>query len=279
MTDSLTDRAAPRAAFPAGSSAAALAAILGAEAGVFADHLAQLQHSDAPEHPHKARVALRRLRSALDGFAPILSRRARDRLGRQARNLFRILGPLREADVAAEKFAGPEDDGAMRASADAIRARVRAELAAAGAEKFAAQVAAALAGDALIDLDSRARRLAAAPVAVLAQFALQKAWTEVQGFGTDLAALSDEDRHEFRKDIKTLRYLSEFLGDGWPGKGRDRFLARMEKLQHSLGELNDIAVHTGGAPAEGELRGAYEASLTEAQAHWQKLAALGPWWF
>lgn len=264
---------------PVLSAADALKAILTAQADVFAKHYAALMTDDAPENPHKARVALRRLRSALDGFAPVLDDQARARLNRRARRLFRILGPLREADVAAEKFAAPRDDGTLGAAADEARAGARRRLERRGAGDFADTVRDALASGDLVSADPRHRRLAAAAVPVLAQFALQKAWTDVHGFGDDLAALSDEDRHEFRKDMKTLRYLSEFFGESWPGKAQDRFLSRMEKLQEALGHLNDIAVHTRGAALKGKLRDSHDVALSEAQEHWRKLSALGPWWF
>ena len=47
---------------------------------------------------------------------------------------------------------------------------------------------------------------------------------------------------------KKLRYASEFFADLFPGKRaarrRKRFTAGLKELQASLGELNDIVVHT-----------------------------------
>lgn len=273
MTDlsDLSDQPAPL------SAASALEHILTAQAEAFATAFAGLVESDEPEYPHKARVALRRLRSALDGFAPITDDGARKRMAGKARKLFRDLGPLRDADVMAHGFAAPEDKDAALAHADTLRAQVRSRLADRAAE-FAADMAEALQGGALIAGSGTARRLAGAPAPILAQLALQRAWAEVQSFGPGIATLSTEDRHEFRKDMKTLRYLSEFFAAYWPGAARDRFLARMEKLQDDLGELNDIAAVAGGAGEDPALTARFDKALEKAVRHWQRLSAEGPWW-
>ena len=70
-------------AVPHPSAAEALSAILSAQARAFEGHYAALRESDDPENPHKARVALRRMRSALEGFAPMLDDAARRRLSRR----------------------------------------------------------------------------------------------------------------------------------------------------------------------------------------------------
>lgn len=253
--------------------------ILREQAEVFDSHYAALRGgSDAAETTHKARVALRRMRSALDGFAPILGGDEARRLSRRARRLFRILGPLREADVAAETFGSDHDRDKMRARADECRAEARAALDKAGAGDFAADLAGLLDGGALIASRAPALRLARADSGLLGALALQRAWTEARVFGDSVAALDEEARHDFRKDMKTLRYLSEFFATSIPGKSPERFLSRMEDLQDDLGALNDIAVHAEGRPLDAALQRRADKAMAAAQGHWEKLRKLGPWW-
>lgn len=197
---------------PARLSAAALFdRILREQAGVFAKRHAALQEDDAPENPHRARVALRRLRTALDGYAPILDPKQARKLSRRARGLFRTLGPLREADVAVLSFGTGDDRDELVARAGARRAETREALVAERAADFAGEVEAALDSGTLMGGDDAARRMAAADAGLLAALALQRAWTEALVYGPALHALEDEPRHDFRKDMKSLRYLTEFF--------------------------------------------------------------------
>ena len=79
----------------------ALRRLIRAGALAFARHLAQLMTSDDPEGPHKARVALRRLRAAFTAFRPILRAPVYRRQTATLRNLGREIGLLRDADVLA----------------------------------------------------------------------------------------------------------------------------------------------------------------------------------
>ncbi|MRX50373.1 CHAD domain-containing protein [Paracoccus sp. S-4012] len=264
---------------PARLSAAALFdRILREQADVFARRHAALQQDDAPENPHRARVALRRLRSALDGFAPILDAKQARKLSRRARGLFRILGPLRDADVAVLSFGTGDDREAFVARAGAVRDGTREALVSARAADFAAEVEAALDSGRLMGGDAAARRMAAADAGLLAALALQRAWTEALVYGPALHSLEDEPRHEFRKDMKSLRYLTEFFAGSIEGAKPRRFLRRMEALQDDLGELNDIFVHAGDAPLGTELQRRVDRAMEAAEGHWARLRKLGPWW-
>ena len=67
--------------------------------------------------------------------------------------------------------------------------------------------------------------------------------------GTKLAELDPVRRHRIRIQAKKLRYASEFFGATFPGKKaarrRKEFIAALERLQDTLGDLNDISVHEG----------------------------------
>lgn len=264
-------------------------------AGLFAAHAERLAGeydrqrdailaSDAPEATHRARVALRRLRSLVAGFSPILDPKARKRLEKRLRDDFRALGPLRDADVRASALAGTPLAAEHAAGADDLRAELRQRLMAGEGPGLGGEVAALLDGAGPWDGSPAGQRLAVAPAAVLAQRTLQQAWSDVLAYGEDLTALDAETRHDFRKDMKTLRYLGEFFAPLWPGKRQRSFLKRMQKLQDALGALNDIA--TLLHPLAGEAPPDLAADLAEREAeavgdaakHWRKLRDEGPWW-
>lgn len=260
------------------SAARLLADILGGQAATFDKHLAAMADDYEPEGLHKARVALRRLRSALQGFAPILDRREARKLSRRARDLFRILGPLREADVAVESFATEGNRDELAARAVALRGDTRDRLRVEGADAFAAKVEALLRSGRLLDDDPAARRLARSDAPLLGALALQEAWTRVLAYGDSIEALGEEPRHDFRKNMKTLRYLTEFFVPVMAGRKPGKFIKRLEKLQEDLGELNDIAVHTRGGPLEADLQRRADKAMKAAETHWAKLRKAGPWW-
>ena len=260
------------------SAARLLEDVLRTQAGAFDKSLGALTSDYDPERLHKARVALRRLRSALQGFAPILDKDEARKLSRQARDLFRILGPLREADVAVESFATEADRELLAARALALRGETRDRLQAAGVDAFAARVESGLRDGRLLGKGPPARRLALSSAPLLGALALQEVWTRVLAYGDSIAALQEEPRHDFRKDMKTLRYLTEFFLPVMAGRKPAKFIKRLEKLQEDLGELNDIAVHTRGGSLEGDLQRRADRATRAAETHWAKLRKAGPWW-
>ena len=81
----------------------------------------------------------------------------------------------------------------------------------------------------------------AAPVAELAGQALNKRWKKVGKRARGLETLDTEQRHEWRKELKKLRYAVEFFSPLYPAKRVDSFLKRLKKLQTVFGDLNDAA--------------------------------------
>jgi len=79
------------------------------------------------------------------------------------------------------------------------------------------------------------------PIFELARLILQKRWKKLTKLGRDFKYLSPEARHEMRKSLKQLRYLSEFFGAVF-GKqaATSRFMARLKELQDVFGYLNDV---------------------------------------
>ncbi|MBU3031465.1 CHAD domain-containing protein [Paracoccus marinaquae] len=239
-----------------------------------------LSEDGTPEDVHAARVALRRMRSVLRGFSDMLTEKAERRLQRNLAERFRFLGPLRDADVQAEALTGDPGKEAAAKAAE-LRAGVRAELAKSDEPALPGQIEALLADDERLIRGDRCRRLAAAPVAVLASRALQVAWTELLAFGDDPTALPAVDLHEFRKRAKDFRYLSETFGPLCPGKAASASLKQLKVLQDSLGTLNDLHVMAGGEdsgplPHDAEEREA--VARTSATDAWRKLRKAPLWW-
>ena len=65
---------------------------------------------DKPDAVHKARVATRRLRSALRTFRPLLNRTVTDPLRREVQWLTGLLGAPRDAEVLLRHFQGMADE-------------------------------------------------------------------------------------------------------------------------------------------------------------------------
>lgn len=273
---------------PAHTAAEALADTIRALAAEYDVQRAAILETDDPEPTHKSRVALRRLRAVVAGFAPILSERGLKKLQRHLRTAFRDLGPLRDADVRAAEFAESPSAALHAGEAAELREKLRTSLRADNGPTLSQHVDGVLADPKFWGTGGSARRLAQAPARILGQRALHGAWTALLAFGDDLGALSIDDRHEFRKQAKAMRYLSEaFLGESPKGTA-DGFLARMEELQESLGTLNDIAglrAHAADAAAEGnpidlpvDLDEREKKDGKRATKGWRKLQKEGPWW-
>lgn len=267
---------APDRKMPAGD---ALALLAGRALDDFSRALEVVRHSEDPEGPHQARVALRRLRTHLRAARKLAQGEGLRPLEARARELFRILGTLRDADVLAHDV-GPADPATLArrfAEAAAVRAEVRARLAEAGADRFAAEAAAAIAAP-----DWRGPR-AERPFGRYAARALQRAFDRVAAHGKHLAEMPDPERHEARKDLKALRYLVDDFAPLFPRRDVAPFRKRLRRLQDSLGLLNDLALAAAAAEAEGTApdpaRAARRAeALAAAEDDWTALRKARPFW-
>jgi inorganic triphosphatase YgiF len=203
-----------------------------------------LLETGSAEALHQARVALRRLRSAFSSFKPLLVGDPRaDTLRPSLRWIAGELGQVRDLDVLIPKLAGADRErleevrvatwAQARAALESIRARELmidlAEWLAIGAwrtQPADPQCASRRISEMAADLLTRHRR-------------------RLKRRGHDLAALSDDDRHQARIEAKKLRYASEFFASLWTAKRETarhaRFVGALEKLQDHLGALNDRA--------------------------------------
>ncbi|OWK29589.1 CHAD domain-containing protein [Sphingomonas mucosissima] len=202
-----------------------------------------LRSNPEPDALHQARVALRRLRSALSIFKPVVADDRSRHLAAELRHLARSLGAARDLDVLIETL-GPHVNESVRA---------------AHAEAYAAALAtldAQRTRDLMIDLmawiasgDWRVRP--ADPAATnqtakrFASATLGKLRRRLKKRGSHLAELDDEERHQVRILTKKLRYATDFFGPLFTGKkARQRykvFSKKLAALQEHLGTLNDLA--------------------------------------
>jgi CHAD domain-containing protein len=237
--------------------------------------LPMLMQTDDPEGSHKTRVALRRLRSVLDGFRPLLGKSGLAGVRAEAKTMFRLIGTLRDAEIAALTLG---DSG----SVPATQAAVRTALDDSKAAQFARRVQ--------HQLDAkdwqRSGHLAAdwgrSPVTMLAELALEVAWSTCAAHGENLASLAPDRRHDLRKVLKTLRYLCDFFAPLWPRRDAGPFFVTLEALQAEIGVLTDLAALRTLIQPDPALRAAQDAkaaaALSAADGLWRALLAQGVWW-
>lgn len=258
---------------PGLSAGAALYRLLDRFAEDYGSALARLHDSDDPAGPHQTRVALRRLRSLLWAFAPILRRSRRKRWSDRSRDLFLAIGPLRDADVLAARPRAPEDAAAR---AERLRDETRERLRRMKAGDFARRLVSAARGGSWFRRGKTARRLRRGPVSALARGALDRAWARCLAHGGNLAALPEAEAHALRKDVKRVRYIAEDMAPLWPGAAAEAWIGRIKALQDQLGALTDLFLAAreqhGPPPAP-----PYDCvpGLTAA---WRRLAMTPPYW-
>jgi CHAD domain-containing protein len=244
----------------------------------FDRHLQGLMMSADPEFPHGARVALRRLRSSLAGFSPLIDKSVLAGLKHEVRMLSRHIGTLRDADMLAQGLATMSP----QAQHERLRAEVRQALAACDAGAFAARLRTLFQSDDWKRKGAKARRWQKARVRRVAVRALSRAWSACLEKGKSVKKMPPPDRHAFRKKLKTLRYLGEYFGDLWPGSSKDHTMEQLRQLQETLGVLNDIAtIHATSEPdqaAQTLLDARMSTALGTAEADWRKLRKRPPFW-
>jgi CHAD domain-containing protein len=190
---------------------------------------------------HDARVAVRRMRTALQLFDAAFSRRETRPLLRDLKALGDRLGAVRDLDVL---IASLREDPAFEGCgpiADDLEARQ---------ERGRTALFAYLDGQAYRDTrdalaafvagSSRGRRgderlCDAAPTLVW------RRWGAVRAYEAAVETASLDELHELRKDAKRLRYALEFLGE-LLGRQAKPLVEEIVTVQDALGVLHDAAV-------------------------------------
>jgi triphosphatase len=224
---------------------AALRAIIAQGLGVMLANTAALRDGHDPEYVHQARVALRRMRSAVR----LLDRSHADfpaALANDLRWAGRLLGDARDGDV----LAGETLPAFAAAAPPELGSRVQLLLDHACTRRDAARTAAtaALATPRYARLALRLQAWTLTPppagrtLARLAPRVLGRAHARLFAAAQFFAALSPERRHRVRILAKRLRYGLDVFSVALPPKPTERCIAALSGLQDVLGELNDAVV-------------------------------------
>jgi inorganic triphosphatase YgiF len=230
-------------------------------AAIVTDCLAQIRANEAPasegvdpEGVHQLRIGVRRLRSALRLFKPLLPRPQVEALNGELRWLAWELAPARDLDVFVDELIGPlasshQDDPALKTLRDEARAlraearrRVREALASPRYTRLVLNLGHWLARAAWTEqpLSEQSARLFL-PAEAYASQLLDRLHRKLVRLGRRMESASIEERHRLRIRAKRLRYAAESFRSLHPGKRTRRYLRRLSALQDVLGELNDVA--------------------------------------
>jgi inorganic triphosphatase YgiF len=220
-----------------------------------------LRAARRPEAVHQLRVGIRRLRTAIVAFGPMLADNRREAMKDELKWMTGELNDARNLDVfIADSFrpaaarrraqAGLSALGASLLSAqttayDRVEKAVRSRRCGQMMLELAAWIEAGpwtrTTGQAIAALRERPARVHAAEV-------IGKHHRKVIKRGRKLESLEPEARHHLRIQAKKLRYAGDFFTSLYTGKDARRLKTLTKALsafQDGLGELNDITVGAG----------------------------------
>lgn len=229
---------------PAMDAGAAFGAIARACLEHFAANRAGILAGEDPEYLHQGRVALRRLRTALGLFGPVLERRARRALRRDLRALLRKLGPARDWDVfvaftlAPALAAEPGNKGleTLLRRSDRLRRRAGERARRAAAAWPASQLERAF--HAVAPVPGPARL----PIRSHAREVLERCARRVRKRGKGIGKLGPAGLHRLRLAVKRMRYALHYFAPLFGERRVKPMREALESLQHALGGANDCAV-------------------------------------
>lgn len=231
----------------------AFVAVLWSTLAQLIGNLDGLSAGEDPEYLHQARVAVRRMRAALNFFEPALPEDALAWLNGELRWLGGGLGPARDWDVFVT-----ETLPAMRAGLFDCREFAALETAARrhrlGLLAHARRVAADVRLTRLVVrlglwLETREWRHSAndgwrntldAPLRTFADRRLADRHLRLLRRGKNLSRLSESQRHRLRIAAKKMRYGAEFMTALYSEKQVRPFVRALSELQDVLGGLNDL---------------------------------------
>lgn len=227
------------------SSGAALRTLMAHGLSVLLANTEALHGGRDPEFVHQARVALRRMRSALR----LLDRKHQDfpeSLAKELRWVGQTLGAARDWDVLVESTL----PAMVAATPKALRARMRTlqkgALRRRGQEHRKAVAALSSARFARLALRLQAWTLTPAPkggrLARRAPKLLARSHARLFDAARSFAQLSPQRRHRVRILAKRLRYALDVMSVALPAEPTERYVKALAELQDVLGELNDAAV-------------------------------------
>jgi inorganic triphosphatase YgiF len=215
-----------------------------------------LREAPTPEAVHQVRVGLRRLRTTLKAFKPVI-RDARLIAIRDGLKAFSAeLDPARNLDVfidgawAREPHPQGADDEAPRAALAAAYERARRAANSPAARRALLDILVWIEIGPWTQKGAESARRRDRPITDFAAASLEKSRTRLVDAGRHLARLAPPDRHKVRIQAKGLRYSADVFDQLFCDhpKRAHRFLKTLEKLLEDLGDLNDIATARVLAP-------------------------------
>lgn len=260
------------------------------------------------EGVHQMRVALRRLRSAINVFSSLVGTPALEDLKDEMRWLMSQLGPVRDTDVFIGEILDPvAKRHAQDSGIDELVALYHTNKAlyydqaldALASPRFATLILRLAAwiedGEWLTGPGFAERAELAEGIKDFAIADLARRHRKVLKAGRQLADLPPAERHAERIRIKRLRYSGEFFQSLFGGKKTRKYLTGLATLQDLLGKMNDIHVaHTllsGAVDATAQPRlgwaaglvagwhdSRYDPLLAELLDEWQKFETLAKFW-
>ncbi|HVI04718.1 MAG TPA: CHAD domain-containing protein, partial [Sphingomicrobium sp.] len=229
---------------------------------------------------HQARVAMRRLRSAMSLFRTAISDSQLPQLRAELRWFTRELGDARNLDVFLESRTLQEDEALLKDRREAAYDRVISEL---DSQRVRTMLLDLVAWSML----GKWREAGAAlyPFEPYASRRIDRLWHRISHAG-DVNAMDEEERHRLRIGIKKLRYALEFMDLIYVGESerKKKFANSVEQLQEALGHLNDVVVARtlvarDDWPLEPAEPGVDETShLKVASRALSKMRRIGPYW-
>lgn len=239
---------------------------------------------------HQARVAMRRLRSAFSLFRDVIADERAPALRQELRWLSGELGKARDLDVLIERLDDGGDRTRLLQAREAAYDSVADALASARVRTLMLELVAWLnVGAWQSPPDATAAKRLREPVGTFAADVLRRYRRKVRRKGGDLAALSPEERHRVRIEVKKLRYAAEFFTPLVAGKKERRrlkaFLGALADMQASLGSLNDIAtaseieaMHPAGGAKQAPSQEEIGSLLREAAEAHERFVDVKPFW-
>lgn len=193
---------------------------------------------------HQARVALRRLRSALAIHKDMLIDGRAASFNDDLRWLAGELGKARDIDVLVERVGESTIQSHLQVARNDAYDNAAAALQSDRARLLLLGVVEWISLGPWLSLEQNVE-MREMPARDFAEGALGRFRRKVKKGGRHLEKLGDEDRHTVRKAAKKLRYATEFFAGLYDQKREKRrhkrFVSALETLQDRLGVLNDQA--------------------------------------
>lgn len=195
-----------------------------------------------PEFVHQARVALRRLRSAIKLFAPVLPPEFVAVYGQLWKTLASTLGDARNWDVFLTETlppiqaAFPDDRDVVRLQKEATRRAAKAR------KSISALLATSEYPRLLLEFTAAVHALKDTQTVSLSDFANRRIKSRTKSahkLASQHATLTPSERHQMRICFKKLRYTLDFFEPLLPKKHLKPYMAALARLQEELGLIND----------------------------------------